>query len=233
MKPKVRMISISENPTSQYYKSITKPSWEKFGFEVQDFEAITPKTMDHYIEKYNFDFSLNFLVPQVNRSYYDTEKAIWLSHYQNWVEIANGDDEGAIVIEHDAELLEDINPSEIDSELILFCRWKMVFYSMPGFAAAGSAYYISKRMAQKLIDDLYRLKYIEVHAGDVINIEFTDEKNMPNYQPDWWILHHTNLYGKYMTRKASIVFDRSIGSTIEHGNEYVPIDLSGLRREEI
>jgi hypothetical protein len=44
-KPEVWMISISDNPISQHYKNICVPSWQKFGYSVNHFEAITPRSL--------------------------------------------------------------------------------------------------------------------------------------------------------------------------------------------
>lgn len=141
----VYMISITGNSISQYYKHICKKSWHQLGYDVLDYEAITPLNL-------NSCAGLSFKRRSKNRTFTETEKSIWYSHYNLWkkcVEI----DEPMVVIEHDCYLYDRL-PDVIDQDVYYFVKMiskRIVQNGIYGRVSPAAGYYITPSFAKILL----------------------------------------------------------------------------------
>lgn len=105
----VWMIQIPDNEVSQYYVNKVLPSWEKHGFDVNMFDAVTPKDMPDYLD---FGKFWNF------RDFSSSEKAGFYSHVELWRKCFD-EDKPISIIEHDVMCLRDDMP--VISDFFAFC----------------------------------------------------------------------------------------------------------------
>lgn len=132
----VWMIQISDNEISQYYKNKVLSSWVDRGYDVSEFEAITPITLHEYkILKFG---RLNSR--KSDREFTETEKAVWYSHYLMWLKCIELN-EPIIIIEHDTKAL---GRFEVDYDT----EFKFLSFNRELWPA--SAYYITPKVANIL-----------------------------------------------------------------------------------
>lgn len=91
------MIQIPDSKVSQHYAKQAIQSWELHGFQVNLFDAVTPKTLHLYddiqLDQYHG-----------KRDFTDTEMGCWYSHYLLWEKCVE-ERKPITVIEHDTECL--------------------------------------------------------------------------------------------------------------------------------
>lgn len=141
----VYMISMSDNPISQYYANTCRKTWESFGYHVNHFEAITPKTLDKCS-------GLNFGLKRNVKNFTLTEKSIWYSHYYLWKKCVDLD-ETIVVIEHDCYLYDRL-PLEYN-EVHFFTKSiskKIIRKGAFGRVSPAAGYILSTNFAKKLIE---------------------------------------------------------------------------------
>lgn len=112
--PGVLMIAIKNDPVSEHYVSISKPSWERRGYNVTLVDAVTPDTIESYTKecgRYSINFGIKKTGRGAPREFTPTEKAIWCSHHQCW-RITERKKNPAIIVEHDGILLSDVIMSQ-------------------------------------------------------------------------------------------------------------------------
>jgi GR25 family glycosyltransferase involved in LPS biosynthesis len=139
------MISMSDNPISQYYANTCKKTWESFGYHVNHFEAVTPKTLDDCSE-------LHFGLKRNVKDFTLTEKSIWYSHFYLWEKCLDLD-EAIVIIEHDCYLFDHL-PDEFD-EVHFFTKSvskKIVRKGSFGRVSPAAGYILTPKFAKKLID---------------------------------------------------------------------------------
>lgn len=189
------MISISDNPISQYWKSEVIDSWTSFGYSVNHFEAITPKSL------HLFENELTFRSARSGRPFTDTEKAVWCSHYSLWKQAIHSP---IIVIEHDIMLHEPL-PSNFSNEQVDSFAATYVPKAKEYRLLPAGAYYITPAGAAQLIKSATSSPifgnvdaYIHILGLDI-------NKEQPN-------AYGANLIAEQM-------FDDAVGSTIDHGRK--------------
>ena len=143
--PKVLMISMSHNTKSCYYRDRCKPSWEKHGYTVEHFEAITPIDINRSVEG-RLDF-IKFGKKKGRLNFTQTEKAIWYSILLAIKQVAEGD-EPYIVVEHDAMLM-----TEIPKEVFLKNDYVFLCSSSRGGLTPCGAFYITPNTAQWIMNN--------------------------------------------------------------------------------
>lgn len=209
-RPDVWMISISDNPVSQYYRDICKPTWEEQGFDVIDFEAVTPET----VEKENMNELL--FHNKIHKSgeetpFTPTEIAIWWSHFVLWHKCLIRK-KPIIVAEHDAFVLKDL-----PNDLYRPSKLKFAFLGRVGRTLAPcTAYYLTPEFAFQLIQVRGR-RWRDNRAGSnnesigiYMNVdgymlmEYLDQKRQKKMR--------VADYSKYVTQ----MHDDDMGTTIEH-----------------
>lgn len=135
------MISMSDHPISMMYKRQVMPSWSDY--KVKHFEAVTPK--DLYL-RHELKFG-----KKGKREFTETEKAVWYSHYDLWVQCYNSK-QPLLIIEHDSELVKPLPDMSKEG-------YKVLSYMTRDFgpakgdklASVGSGYYITPSFASRLI----------------------------------------------------------------------------------
>jgi GR25 family glycosyltransferase involved in LPS biosynthesis len=196
------MIQIPDNGVSDYYKKLSLPTWEKFGYEINMFDAVTPDTLNNYnyleFGKY-YDF----------REFTDTEKAGFYSHVELWKKCIDMN-EPITIIEHDVECLSEEIP--IISELFAFATfqnddaWENYcghrFRGHPfwgeGFKICPPthAYYMTPHYAELLLDIVTsRPQYSFV--DDILFIAMGKDET-------------------YITEHATPIYDIHVGGTMTH-----------------
>ena len=190
----VYVITLKDNPISQYYTNRIKESWFAHGYiNLKFVEGITPETIkDRCPIKLNFDKIRHRHRP---RHFTPTEKAIWYSHYYLWRRVRRLK-RNAIIIEHDNMLLEEIPNSITQYDLRAFCR-----HNEKPCLMAGSAYYITPKGASTLINDPGLKKIIQNVDGHLLM-----QKNQTPFKTDI-----------YKNTHAQVIYDEKIGTTINHG----------------
>ena len=194
------MIQMSDNPISQHYKNIVLPSWKYRGYDVKEFEAITPETLP--AEPLRFSKCCSAGTPWPGRGFTDTERAVWYSHYLLWVKCAEMG-KPILVIEHDTLLLRDL-PRRGYQESVLGLGKVITEKGRVQRWPAG-AYYIPPIKAKQLI---FRAKgsIIDCNVDGFINSHLRTRKNL------WVCLQ---------------IIDNDIGTTIHHDKE---TDIPSSRR---
>tara|TARA_R110002167_G_scaffold159508_1_gene355138 strand:- start:2090 stop:2695 length:606 start_codon:yes stop_codon:yes gene_type:complete len=190
----VYVITMTHNSISRYYTNRIKESWFALGYSNLKFvEAIVPETIkDRCPIKLNFD---KIRRGKKVRDFTPTEKAVWYSHYYLWRRIRRLK-RNAIIIEHDNMLLEEIPNSITQYDLRAFCR-----HNYKPCLMAGSAYYITPKGADNLINDPGLKKIIQNVDGHLLM-----QKNQTPFKTDIY----SNTY-------AQVIYDEKIGTTIKHG----------------
>ena len=195
---RIYMIRLQNNPISQHYVNVCKPTWEAFGYNnIWLFDGITPETIEERCPiKLKFGKKTSGWTGKKNRPFTPTEIAVWYSHYYLWRRIRRLG-RPAIVIEHDNALTEDIpNPIEMYN-LRAFCR-----HERKPVLMAGSAYYVTPEGCDTLIKDK-KLDNIKQNVDG----HLLQQPNQTPFKDDI----DTNTY-------ATVVYDAAIGTTIDHGN---------------
>ena len=185
---------MTHNSISRYYTNRIKESWFALGYSNLKFvEAIVPETIkDRCPIKLNFD---KIRGGKKARDFTPTEKAVWYSHYYLWRRIRRLK-RNAIIIEHDNMLLEEIPNSITQYDLRAFCR-----HNYKPCLMAGSAYYITPKGADTLINDPGLRNIIQNVDGHLLM-----QKNQTPFKTDIY----SNTY-------AQVIYDEKIGTTIKHG----------------
>lgn len=196
------MIQIPDNKISQIYKRLVMPSWEKYGYKINMFDAVTPKTL-HLYDYLEFGKYYDF------REFTDTEKAGFYSHVELWKKCVE-DNEPITIIEHDVECLSGDIP--IVADLFSFAsfrndeEWKNYcgdrFRRHPFWGEGQKicppthAYYLTPSIAEMLIDIVTsRPQYNFV--DDVLFIAMGKSK-----------IH--------ITEHATPIYDTRVGGTMTH-----------------
>lgn len=189
------MISISDNPISQYWKSEVIDSWTGKGYNVNHFEAIVPRNLNL------FEGELEFKSARSGRLLTDTEKAVWCSHYSLWKKAL---EHPLIIIEHDILLHEKL-PSKFGNEFIDSFSSTYVPSAKQYRLLPAGAYYITPQGAETIIQSA-TLKPIFGNVDAYIHTIGLDlNKQIPN------------SYGSELI--AEQMFDETIGTTIDHGRK--------------
>jgi GR25 family glycosyltransferase involved in LPS biosynthesis len=190
----VYVITLKDNPISQYYTNRIKESWFELGYiNLKFVEGITPATIkDRCPIKLNFD---KIRRKDKVREFTPTEKAIWYTHYYLWRRVRRLK-RNAIIIEHDNMLLEEIPDSITKYDLRAFCR-----HDYKPCLMAGSAYYITPKGADRLINDPDLKKIIQNVDGHLLM-----QKDQTPFKE--------NIYNN---THAQVIYDEKIGTTINHG----------------
>lgn len=195
------MIQIPDNEVSQTYKNMVLPSWEKHGYEINMFDAVTPDNI------HNYDY-LEFQQYWGFRDFTTSEKAGFYSHVELWKKCIEMDEPIAI-IEHDVELYK---PNiKIMSDLFGFSyfkneeAWKNYagrWHEHPYWGRRRKicpithAYYVSPKMAHRL--------YLKV---------LTSPQKL---FVDCMLFQEMNLDDNYIIEHCGPVFDKNIGNTMAH-----------------
>jgi len=210
------MISISDNPVSQHYRDICKPSWEEQGFNVIDFEAVTPETVE--TENMNeLEFWRIIRRDHNTREFTPTEKAIWWSHFVLWHKCLIRK-KPIIVAEHDALLLKDL-PKDLRPGKLKFAFLGTAKGRNPEgkfVIAPCTAYYLTPEMASELVK--VRNKRWSTHRkGKPVTVGIY--MNVDGYLMSEWmrIKEEGKMRVKDYKQYAKQIVDDEIGTTIEHG----------------
>lgn len=150
------MISITDNPISQYYKNEVLPTWN--GYTVNHFEAVTPDTLQNYSY-------LNFAKKRDKIEFTDTEKAVWYSHVELWVKARTTP---IIVVEHDIRLEKDIPVEVFESEMCCLAH-SGVNKNGSHRKLAGGAYYLTPKVATHMVNHVKNIKRITYNSDAVIH----------------------------------------------------------------
>lgn len=214
---KIYMIVMSNNKKSQYYKNFVLPSWSERGYQIIEFEAVTPETIHNYSE-------LNFADRKVSRGnhrFSETEKSVWYSHFLLWKRCLELN-ESIYIIEHDT-ILFDYIPDFSDEKIAIFAfYWKgrtkpreKRLYSWDGLTDIVSpcaGYYITPEVAQKLITK-------SISGLINLNVDWTVHETFEDYHPE--TQRDIVLFQKFISPVcvARQVVDSKIGNTIEHNSK--------------
>jgi len=198
------MISISDNLISEYYKSICKPEWEKYGYAIDHYEAVTPRDLSDYND-------IKFATYK-GRGYKftETEKAIWYSHYNLWHKCLDMM-EPIVIIEHDCypeRKLFDMSKKEI----MLFCTFPRKKNKSQIMSPCGG-YYITPKSAIRLI-------HKATEETITFNVDWTVHETFDDFNLD--ITNRENSkFQKYLKKWTTCkqIYSEKIGSTIEHNLE--------------
>lgn len=197
----VYQIVIRGNEISEYYHTYTKPSWEKAGFFVNRFNAITPDDLSDYEDLRFSDFvmSRKYTAKGLKKVFTPTEKAVWYSHFLLW-EKCLGTNKPIIVLEHDCLLLE-------PEKIVAHDKSEMIFYD----TAAMGSYYLTPKAAKELVHKAINQRITAgpyAFIADVIR----DADIQRKYGKNFIIDSNHKLYNPG-TRQ---VMSRKFGNTIEH-----------------
>ena len=215
-RPDVWMISISDNPVSQHYRDICKPTWEEQGFNVIDFEAVTPET----VEKENMNELEFFKIIRRNgetRHFTPTEKAIWWSHFVLWHKCLIRK-KPIIVAEHDALVIKDLpndlyRPSKLKFAFLGTAKGRNPEGKF--VIAPCTAYYLTPEMAFELVK-VRKKRWItnrndkRVSVGIYMNV---DGYMLSEYMR---IEKEGKMRVKDYKQHVKQIVDDEIGTTIEH-----------------
>ena len=185
--PQVFMIVMKDNPVSMYYRGRVEESWTRAGYKLEMFDAVTPETL--HKQEPQFKFGIKKVGRGAPRELTDTEKAIWYSHRALW-KLAASKRGPIIIIEHDAMLVEPIDPE-------LFNRHKTIsLCNANGKATPGGAYFLNKEVG----DALYKgCNYVIDHNSDGLLYDVIQK------------------YGIHKPEHCVQIVDKTIGKTIKHG----------------
>jgi GR25 family glycosyltransferase involved in LPS biosynthesis len=209
-KPEVWMISISDNPISQHYKNICVPSWQKFGYSVNHFEAITPRSLKN---SNNLKFYKKIRKDgKTTVDFTETEKSVWYSHYYLW-EMCVNLNEPIIVVEHDAFCLSATDQLH-DTEFTFMCNnGKRTKNGNLRLLPCG-AYYLTPKAAKVLITKT-KDKFLYKDHG-----EFCIFQNVDGFIVYYLVLYPDEMGVKlkvsYILECSTQIIDNDIGTTIEH-----------------
>lgn len=169
--PETWMISISGNKTSYENRKRVLSTWKEKNIDVHHWEATTPD--DFHMRKYE-DLLDRLLIKMPTsdkvqwREFTDTEKAVWASHWSLW-KYSLESNSSVLVIEHDTELMEEIDPNLIkNNKMVCMCS-KYEKHSdnkikrILKIQAAG-AYYITPEASKTLLEKLPKNINLNVDA---------------------------------------------------------------------
>jgi len=207
--PGVLMIAIKDDPTSEHYVSISKPSWERLGYNVTLVDAVTPNTLEEYRKgcgRYAINFGMKTTGRGAPREFTPTEKAIWCSHHNCW-RIAERKKNPAIIVEHDAILLTDVIMSE--TVPIVHKHW-------------GPDVLIGIGHCGALSKNPEKGKRISAGVAYVVgaNSALTLKKYVPRpvqTNSDAYLHTSINRRGVWLQHSVTQYYDPNIGTTIDHG----------------
>jgi len=193
--PRVGMIFLENNETSEKYKSIGSQSWKNAGYDLDYIQGITPQTFDSAIRQLNFGKKTTGR--NIGKDFTDTEKAIWYSHMKMW-DISSRKASPFIIIEHDVMLLQHIDRITVEQHSIVGLCHNGLLSKKPekGYrVSAGGAYLLKKDIAQKMLDSLP--KVITTNS-------------------DAYIHNFIAKYGTFKHQHSTQLYIPEIGTTIEH-----------------
>jgi hypothetical protein len=206
----ISMISISDHPISMMYKREVISSWSDY--KVKHFQAVTPK--DLYL-RHELKFGI-----KGDREFTETEKAVWYSHYDLWVQCYLSD-KPLLIIEHDSKLVKPLPDMSKEG-------YKLLSYMTRDFGPAkgqrlpsvGSGYYITPQFASRLIVKAITKPATQNSDGFIATTMNWDAQIK---KKDYFYIDQVNLDGL---------------NTIDHknphrnfiGQDYEDIDLSGVHR---
>ena len=204
------MISMSDHPVSMMYKRQVMPSWSDY--KVKHFEAVTPK--DLYL-RHELKFG-----KKGDREFTETEKAVWYSHYDLWVQCYI-DKQPLLIIEHDSELVKPLPDMSKEG-------YKVLAYMVRDYnpskgkklASVGAGYYITPNFASRLIVGAVTKSVKQNSDGFIATTMNWDAQMKKN---EHYYIEQVNIDGL---------------NTIDHktphrnfiGRDYEDIDLSGVHR---
>lgn len=196
------MIQIPDNQKSQHYKRISLQTWEKFGYTVNLFDAVTPEKLDNY----NY---LQFGAYYDFREFTETEKAGFYSHVELWKKCIS-QDKPITIIEHDVECLSESIP--IIADLFAFASFSNDFewenYS-------GHRFRNHPFWGEKLkICPPTHAYYMTPHYAETL-LELVTSRPQHNFVDDILFI----AMGKdetYITEHAKPIFDHAVGGTMIH-----------------
>ena len=210
----IYMIIINEHPISQMYSRMTIPTWERHGYKVKKFNAVTPK--DLYLK-----LTLKF-AKKTDRDFTLTEKAVWYSHFELWCKcLANK--KPIIVLEHDSKLIKKLpDLSKEGYKFLSFINRDFGRYKGKHLAP-GSGYYITPLVAQRLIANAVCkpiAQNSDGHLASYMNYKRQIKMN------DYYYIEQINIDGL---------------NTIDHKNpnrnyvglDYEEIDIPSIHGQEI
>lgn len=188
--PDVWMITIENNLKSRYYRSRTKRTWERQGFKVRIYPAVTPDLLSRQQNRLKFDKVKRS--GKNKREFTETEKAVWYSHYNLW-RFSYTYKIPIIVAEHDAMLTGKIEENYFDNKILGMSHQKGNNNIMR--YAAGVAYYITPEVSKDLI------------AVNNLIIDFNS---------DAWIHKKIDNHGVWKKDLVQHFRNTKVGFTIEH-----------------
>ena len=209
----IYMIVIDEHPISQMYSRITIPSWEKHGYKVKTFNAVTPKDL---YKKTKLEF-----LKKNTREFTSTEKAVWYSHFELWCKCLVNK-KPMVILEHDSKLIKKLPDLKKEGHKFLSFI-KRDFGNGGVHLAPGSGYYITPVIAERLISNAV-CKPINVnsdgHLANSLNARRQEKLN------DYHYIEQINIDGL---------------NTIDHKNpdrnyvglDYEEIDIPSIHGQEI
>lgn len=149
------MIAISHCPKSRYYSEICLDAWNKLGYTVNLFEAVTPNLL--YNEFPNaLEGELKFYKRKGTKSknpFTPTELAIWYSHYRLW-QYAAQQKTPTLILEHDTYPFKPLVDFS-DKPLIIFSQFPSYEGAWTGIEeilSPGSGYYLTPMTAKLMCE---------------------------------------------------------------------------------
>jgi len=200
----VYMISISENPVSQYYKDICKSTWSDFGYHVLDYEAVTPKTLHKYNE-------VKFAETKFSGNpFTETEKSVWHSHRELWKFVVKSCANGCIIIEHDCYMLKPLPDGGQRIGRNFFCN-TAINRNRPRVSPCAG-YFVTNTVASELV----RVSAETTHEQNVDGFLYETCRQLGHIPSNLKI--NTKEYYEFFESGYSCIqyFDESVGRTIKH-----------------
>lgn len=209
----IHMIVMDDHPISQMYSRITIPTWQKFGYKINKFSAVTTKDL---YKKQQLIFG-----KKGKRNFTGTEKAVWYSHFELWCECLTS---GApiIILEHDSKIVKAL--PDLSKEGYKFLSFINRDFGFKGrHLAPGSGYYITPIVAQRLIANAVSST---IHKNSDGHLAFNMNINRQKEMNDFYYIEQINIDGL---------------NTIDHKNpnrnyvglDYEEIDIPSIHRQEI
>lgn len=153
---KIKMIAITGDWKSEYYSSICLERWAELGYEVEWFEATTPATLGTELTFRETKFNGN--------KFTEFEKAIWYSHFYMWQSIT----EPTHIIEHDTYPIKKLPKFEGEVGMFsIFPRNNKAWLRGRTEISPGSGYYITKQVAEHLIEEALKEDIYENVDGHI------------------------------------------------------------------
>ena len=217
----VWMIQIPDNEVSQHYANFTRPTWENYGFDVNMFNAVTPKTLKKHIPIDSYHGT---------RPLSDTLMACWESHYSLWEKCYN-EGNPITIIEHDTVCLTDDMPIIADFFQITDfeneeqChnyteRFKgHPYWGHLSTCPTTSGYYMTPDWSETILEYMHsriHQKYVDDILCDFMQYE-NSKKETRSLQWNIKLKWYKSLDKSKITCYTRPVYDREIGGTCEHG----------------